>query len=251
MPSLFKTVGAVLCLIFALCFAAPNAHADSITDGTFNFTVTIGSPTPTGSFVLDETTSTFTSLTVNWDGAVFTNFEILGFSLNAATLDDILAGGGWCAAGPADFSPSCAEPASFAAFGGETTPEALTFTNIFAEARGTYRVTETAVATPEPSSLVIMLSGVGLFAVRKRKVYRIQDVRSRWILLLLRRNAIRADRGYVRIRVELERERDGQVLNRRGVNSHVDDSHHVTLAQFRGIIRGERAVGWDGWPDAN
>ena len=169
MSSLFKTIGAVLCLIFSLSFAAPNAHADSITDGTFNFTVTIGSPTPTGSFVLDETTNTFTSLTVNWDGAVFTNFDLVGFSLNAATLDDILAGGGWCAAGPADFNPSCAEPASFGAFGGETTPEALTFTNIFAEARGTYRVTETTVGAPEPSSIALVLAGVGLvFAMRRR-----------------------------------------------------------------------------------
>jgi hypothetical protein len=111
---------------------------------------------------LDETTSTFTSLTVNWDGAVFTNFDLVGFSLNAATLDDILTGGGWCAAGPADFNPSCAEPASFGAFGGETTPEALTFTDIFTEARGTYRVTETTVGAPEPSSIALVLAGVGV-----------------------------------------------------------------------------------------
>ena len=31
MPSPFKTVGAVVCLVFALGFAAPNAQADTFT----------------------------------------------------------------------------------------------------------------------------------------------------------------------------------------------------------------------------
>jgi hypothetical protein len=31
MPHPFKTLGAVLRLVFALCFAAPNAHADTFT----------------------------------------------------------------------------------------------------------------------------------------------------------------------------------------------------------------------------
>ena len=58
MPSLFKTVGAVLCLVFALCFAAPNAHADTFTytyTGT-NFVIFVspytGSDGVDGTFVL-------------------------------------------------------------------------------------------------------------------------------------------------------------------------------------------------------
>ena len=31
MLSSFKTLGAAVCLVFALCFAAPNAHADTFT----------------------------------------------------------------------------------------------------------------------------------------------------------------------------------------------------------------------------
>src|SRR5258708_7101608 len=33
MPTLFKTVRAVLCLVFALCFTAPNSSADTLTIG--------------------------------------------------------------------------------------------------------------------------------------------------------------------------------------------------------------------------
>jgi hypothetical protein len=65
MPSLFKTVGAVLCLAFALCFAAPNAHADSY---SATFTVTVGlAPLPTA---LDVTFPSPT-LDITWQGAAF------------------------------------------------------------------------------------------------------------------------------------------------------------------------------------
>jgi hypothetical protein len=38
MPSLLKALGAILCLVFALSFAAPKAHADYI------YTVSLGAP---------------------------------------------------------------------------------------------------------------------------------------------------------------------------------------------------------------
>ena len=44
----------------------------------------------------------------------------------------------------------------------EIIPETPTFTDIFAGANGTYSVTETVAATPEPSSLALMLVGIGL-----------------------------------------------------------------------------------------
>src|SRR5260370_1013455 len=153
MPSLFKTVVAVVCLVFALCFAAPNAHADSFTDGIINFTVTSGSPTPTGSFVFDNTTNAFTSFTVDWDGAVY------DFSTSTITLAILGTSGGWCASGLAATTGSCqGGPFQFCSFG--IFPEAFTYTDVFATAEGTYTVTETAVAAPEPSSLALMLAGV-------------------------------------------------------------------------------------------
>jgi hypothetical protein len=57
MHSLFTTIVAVLCLVFALCFAAPNAHADSITAGFLDFTLIAWGPAPTsGFFVFDNST---------------------------------------------------------------------------------------------------------------------------------------------------------------------------------------------------
>ena len=167
----FKTLGAVLCLVFALCLAAPNAVADSIIDGTLNFTVTSGSPSPTGSFVFDNTTNAFTSFTVDWDGVVY-NYAAEGITLASLGLS-----GSWCAYAPLNFSGICAQesgflagfPSFFLAGGFPRIPELFTFSDARAGASGTYTVTETAVATPEPSSLALMLSGVGLlFAMRKR-----------------------------------------------------------------------------------
>ena len=41
MPRPVETLGAVLCLVFALCFAAPNAHADTLF--TYMYTASLGS----------------------------------------------------------------------------------------------------------------------------------------------------------------------------------------------------------------
>ena len=64
MLSPFKTLGAVLCLVFALCFAAPNAHADSF-NATFTCLGTCAS-TP----ILDDNPLTFPTPTIDetWDG---------------------------------------------------------------------------------------------------------------------------------------------------------------------------------------
>ena len=167
MLSSFKALAAVGCLIFALSFPAPGAHADSITNGTINFTVDNGSPTPTGSFVFDNTTSTFTSFTVDWDGAVFNFASIL-------TLGDLGSSGFWCVTGPWFIPAQCSPVSIFSFFTADmgsigTHPEADTFSNRFAGALGFYTVTETTVATPEPSTIALTLSAIGLvFAMRKR-----------------------------------------------------------------------------------
>ena len=61
MPRPFTARAAVFRFVFAFFFAVPYAHADSFTDGTIDFTVTAGSPAPTGSFVFDNTTNSTNS----------------------------------------------------------------------------------------------------------------------------------------------------------------------------------------------
>jgi PEP-CTERM motif len=155
----------VAALILAVC--APYAHADSLTDGTYNFTVTAGSPTPTGSFVWDSTTNTWSSWTVDWDGAVY-NFG--SSSGGAFTLSTLPTSGTWCGAAPSNFSFSCEGQAFFSLGAVDTIlPDAGTFTDSLAGANGTYTVTETPVATtPEPSSLGLLLAGIGLLLLTRK-----------------------------------------------------------------------------------
>jgi hypothetical protein len=163
-----KSLWIILAAVFmAIC--APYAHADSTIDGTLNFTVSSGSPTPSGSFVFDNTTSTFTSFTVDWDGAVF-NFAAEGITLGE------LANGNWCGQGPANTTSPCAPEIfslSGSAFLGSifTPAEGGTFTDPSAFAAGTYTVTETVVGAPEPSSVALMLAGIG-FSVRDAETHR-------------------------------------------------------------------------------
>jgi len=172
----------ILLAAMAVAVAAPYAHADSYTDATFNFTVTNGSPNPTGSFVFDDTTGTYTSFAVNWDGATF-NIVFLPVGILGSS-------GTWCTAGP-DISSTVAESPCSSIDGGDVGDNegefdietgglhyypnqlpASSFTDAADFATGSYTLTETtAVTTPEPSSLALILLGLGalaLLAVRKR-----------------------------------------------------------------------------------
>lgn len=73
-----ETLWIVSVLFLLTTIGAPNAHADSITDGTINFTVSSGSPAPTGSFSFDNTTNAFTSVDVEWDGGGFLFSPLFG-----------------------------------------------------------------------------------------------------------------------------------------------------------------------------
>src|SRR5271163_4439573 len=80
----------IILVFLVVAISVPNAHADTITEGTFSFTVDgIGPPStqflPTSSFVYDNSTNEFTSFSVMWHGASF-NFTMAanGFTDPAA-----------------------------------------------------------------------------------------------------------------------------------------------------------------------
>jgi len=162
---------AVLCLVFALCFAAPNAHADSIITGTINFTVLSGGPTPTAYFEFDNNLNVFTGFFVNWNGAPFdfSAFSELCDRCENTSLAELVQSGSWFAATGHQAVPG---GGGFVFLGFAVSPPieaSPTWTDPTASASGTYEVIITSVPTPEPGSLAFMLSGVGLmFAMRKR-----------------------------------------------------------------------------------
>jgi len=166
MHSLFKPIVAVLCLVFALFFAAPNAHADSITAGTINFTVLSGGPTPIGSFEFNNNLNAFTFFAVFWNGAPFDFIpaDCVFCDPRFATLAALGQSGRWSA------DSCCSGSGSFRIFGfGSTIGFLPGVSDPTATASGTYEVIITSVPTPEPDSLALILSGVGLvFAMRKR-----------------------------------------------------------------------------------
>jgi hypothetical protein len=171
-----------LWIIFALilvAIAAPNMRADSFTDGTLNFTVVGGGPAPTGSFVFDNTTSTFTSFTVSWDGATW---DFVGVATSLGAFPSIPTGptpSAWIACGPATTSLTCAEPPQdFALFFSAPLSTTVvlgpvapgTFLVPDATAFGGYTVSETQLATPEPSSVALLLLGIPFLVAMGRRL---------------------------------------------------------------------------------
>jgi hypothetical protein len=158
----------IILAVLLVAFGAPAAHADTVTDGILNFTLISGGPAPTaGSFVFDNSTGLFLSYTVSWDGAVY-NFappaNIVGFAVATQTV------GGFCGVGPAG-APGCtpALPGSFSLPFDSLQPSSGTFTDPTVFAFGSFTVTQTVITTPEPSSVALMLLGIGIvFLMRKR-----------------------------------------------------------------------------------
>ena len=174
MPSLFKTICAVLCLVFGLCFAAPIAHADTVFTVTGSFdngailsgTATINTSTGIVTAFDLSTTGAFVSgpyTTVDPGQGPFFNQYFVSSTLSIFGIDLLFpppgslvgyAGGSLCSdLVPCTFISFLAGPSPLATFNltsGSLTPQA---------------------ATPEPSSLFLMLAGAGLVsAMRKRRI---------------------------------------------------------------------------------
>jgi hypothetical protein len=168
-----KSLWVILTVLF-VGIGAPAAHADSLTDGSINFTASSGGPIATGSFVFDDTTNKITSYTVTWDGVLFNLQPLLSSFIVPLTLTELEAAGTWCGVASSASPPTgCFGP-------GEMTLSTFSYlvankgTGIYtingAVAEGSYIVKATKVTpTPEPSSVALMLAGIGaLLVMRKR-----------------------------------------------------------------------------------
>ncbi|SRR5713101_7496134 len=185
MPSLFKTIGAVLCLVFALCFAAPNARADTVTlivSGSLSPVVGTGSAcsgsgcTLGGDIVINNTTGAVISEDVTISGE---SPSIGPFTINSGIFATVVPPGNTIisldSATPGDnlrLLITTSTSGSLVGYDGGPLLPGLSGSLI--GTGGVWNITSGALTpsvtpTPEPTSLALMLSGVGLvFAMRKR-----------------------------------------------------------------------------------
>ncbi|HEX5208229.1 MAG TPA: hypothetical protein VFW10_10620 [Steroidobacteraceae bacterium] len=172
-----------LCAAFVLAISAPHASADSLTDGTYNFTVGSDAPAPTGSFVWDNTTHMWQSWTFRWDGAVY-NLASPGTS-SRFPLTDAFTSGGWFAEGPDFINPNCGDscfPGDFSIDIGflelSVDPSGGAFLDPNAFASGNYTVTEKTVTTAAPeldpsstyAALTLLLGGLAILRGRRARL---------------------------------------------------------------------------------
>jgi hypothetical protein len=163
MSTLFKTVGAVLCLVLGLCFATP-VKADSLYTPTFTCTAALGfcASLPTATDVSFPAPTTI-------DVTVFN--ELLVVPLPAGDLPtDMYSWGevGFIPAFPPNIVIVDVTNGNFAGSDGSTGTGGTAIDCGGSDDTGCGTLSFTPVATPEPSSLALLLAGIGL-AMRKRK----------------------------------------------------------------------------------
>jgi hypothetical protein len=91
----FLAAPTLIVLALLLAVGASQAQADLITNGTLNFTASSGSPTPTGSFVYDDTTDSVISYTMNWNGA---RYDLtIPLRILSPGITTLTQPGNWCA----------------------------------------------------------------------------------------------------------------------------------------------------------
>ncbi|HEY4951574.1 MAG TPA: PEP-CTERM sorting domain-containing protein [Candidatus Acidoferrales bacterium] len=146
----------IIVAVLLVAIGAPVSHADS-TDYTLSFSGGNPNPTSGGTVVFDDSTDTYTTFLVDFTG--------LSFDFSGSTSADIPTTGTWfgCAF-PGDTGP-CGTMALLQVGSALLTSSGIPSGS--AKTNGTYALT--AVTAPEPSSYALMLLGVGLvFVMRKR-----------------------------------------------------------------------------------
>ena len=159
MSKLFRTLGAVACLVFALSFAANNAHADTFTP-VFNTTGCLAGPCPLPT-APEVTFPSPTTMTVTLFGLSELVIIPTGFPPGDTYT--------WIAT---RLTIKSTPPFLIFEYGDLTNGNAsrpFTCESSADRSCGEFTFVPVATATPEPTSLALMLSGVGLlFAKRKR-----------------------------------------------------------------------------------
>jgi hypothetical protein len=169
----------IIVTVLIVGFGLPTARADTFTERTMNFRVTVGPvlDAPTGSFVFDNTTNLFTTFEVIWDG--------IGFDLAACANGQGEPGGtNECfgtSNGPASFlaltSCETTDCGWYAIVSSQTTDAVFTMgssqwlisglslgVDLDGSAEGTF-----TVSTFDPGTGILILTGVGLLGLMMQK----------------------------------------------------------------------------------
>jgi hypothetical protein len=179
-----KSLWITLALLF-VAIGAANARADSYIDGAITFTLSSGLAPTSGSFIWDNTSDSFKSFSVIWSGFTF------DFTTTANTTSHVTSGGVCAGATDAiqnfnfmttngcDKTPTYLAGELFGIFEFDDffphpSDDYLAVTNLSAittvSGQGGWSVAETAVAAPEPSSIALMLAGIGFLLVMRKRI---------------------------------------------------------------------------------
>jgi hypothetical protein len=154
----------IMLAVLLVAISAPKAHADSTTDYTLSFTLTDGSlnAASVGTVIFDNTTGEFNTLNVVWNGV---KYSFIGIDSSG-----ISTTGSWSACAALQNPPDCDFHNNVAVFdlGGMVLANPPGGTTVNATADGSYVLTP--VGAPEPSSVALMLLGVGLVLVMRKRI---------------------------------------------------------------------------------